>query len=78
MAKTLEPGELPPLTDADGEVRELTEADFARAERGAPWTRDADTIRLKRALSAVIAAADRQDAAACRDIATRALAGEEV
>lgn len=77
MAKHAETSELPPLTDAQGEVREVTQADFARAEQGAPWTRESETARLKRALGEVIAAADRRDTQACRDIAARALAGED-
>ncbi|MGY9056366.1 MAG: hypothetical protein ACKVGZ_12315 [Alphaproteobacteria bacterium] len=78
MVKPTEPIGLEPLTNDDGEVRELTSADFARCERGAPWARKDETARLIRALDDVIAAAERQDSAACHQIATRALAGEEV
>jgi hypothetical protein len=46
-----------PLVDEQGEVRELSEADLARARIGAPWTRPTDAAR--EALRDAIAALER-------------------
>ena len=40
--------EIKPMIDHDGEVRELTEADLATFERGAPWAKLAEYQRLQR------------------------------
>ncbi len=49
------------LIGDDGEVRELTEADFARGRIGAPWTRPTDAAR--QALRDAIAALERAEGA---------------
>ncbi len=46
-----------PLIAEDGEVRELSDADFARGRIGAPWTRPTETARA--ALCDAIAALER-------------------
>ena len=40
--------EIKPMIDDDGEVRELTDADLATFERGAPWAKVAEYQRLQR------------------------------
>ncbi|TVQ36401.1 MAG: hypothetical protein EA356_05650 [Geminicoccaceae bacterium] len=50
-----------PLIRDDGEVRELTEDDFARGRLGAPWTRPTDVARQSRRNA--IAALERAEGA---------------
>lgn len=66
----------PPLVDEDGEVRELTDEDFASARRGAPWmweTQEKAASALREAAQALRAEADRLETAA-----ERLAAGETV
>lgn len=53
--------EIKPMIDDDGEVRELTEADLATFERGAPWAKLAEYQRLQRIEAAARKLLSKQD-----------------
>ncbi|MEO0682385.1 MAG: hypothetical protein AAF192_18445 [Pseudomonadota bacterium] len=62
-----------PMIDDDGEVRELTETDFAEFERGAPWTRPAEIARLQRIERATRDVVASENDPAAREALRRAL-----
>lgn len=53
--------DIKPMIDDDGEVRELTAADFATFERGAPWANLAEYQRLQRIEAAARKLISKQD-----------------
>ena len=53
--------EIKRMIDGDGEVRELTAADLATFERGAPWAKLAEYQRLQRIEAAARKLLSKQD-----------------
>lgn len=64
--------DIEPMTDDDGEVRELTAKDLATFRRGATWM--TGRSRTRRALDDIVKAIEARDLDAAREFARRARA----